>query len=539
MSSEPIDRLDAYVNALERGDTEVRAQLLNANPALNREFECLEELHALAQAARVSGAHERATLPPLSGSEGELSESPIQPRSFGHYEILETIGRGGMGVVYKARQVDLDRPVALKMILASELASPEQVRRFETEARAAAGLRHPNIVQIFEAGRVDGQSYFAMEYVAGQGLNTVARSETIDPLRAATWMVSIARAVDYLHSRGIVHRDLKPSNILVDADGRTFVTDFGLIKMADSDLTSSHAIIGTPSYMSPEQAASQHDEVGPQSDVYSLGAILYELLTGRPPFLGASPLETLVEVLEGEPPAPHEIRSGIPREIELVCLKALAKAPEHRYQSAEDLARDLERFIAGEPVSAQPHGLWRRLVRWARQEPALVCRLGIISVCVIIVQVVYHLWHPVSALIQTSIILTLAAWAAISIALQIALRLKYRPETVQALWVTTDALMLTAPLALAQAVTTPLVLCYGALIVAAGLWFRVHLVWLGLIVSLAGYGFLLVLGASRGLLGQSPQHHLIAAASLVLVATMVATQVRRVRALSRYYDRRC
>jgi serine/threonine-protein kinase len=529
MTSEPIDHLDAYVDALERGDAEVRAQLQVAYPALKSEFACLLELHDLAQAARV----------PVTNATDQ-SEAAMNPQSlFGHYEILETIGRGGMGVVYKAKQVDLDRPVALKMILASQLASPEQVRRFETEARAAAGLRHPNIVQIFEAGRVDGQSYFAMEYVAGQGLNAVARSEAIDPVRAATWMIAIARAVDYLHSRGIVHRDLKPSNILVDADGRPLVTDFGLIKMADSELTSSQAIIGTPSYMSPEQAASKHDEVGPQSDVYSLGAILYELLTGRPPFLGASPLETLVDVLEGEPPAPHELRSAIPREIELVCLKALAKAPEHRYRSAEDLARDLERFIAGEPVTAQPHGLWRRLVRWARQEPALVCRLGILLVCAVIVQISYHLWHPVSLLIQTSIILTLAVWGAISVVLQIALRLKYRPQTIQTLWVTADAIMLTAALALAEAVATPLVLCYGALIVAAGLWFREDLVWLGLIVSLAGYGVILVLGKSWGLLGPSPQHHVIAIASLVLVATMVAAQVRRVRALSRYYDRRC
>jgi serine/threonine protein kinase len=527
MTSEPIDRLDAYIDALERGDALVRAQLQSANPALNREFDCLEELHALAQVARVPGTNDLG------------SESAMPARSlFGHYEIIETIGRGGMGVVYKARQVDLERHVALKMILASQLASPEQVRRFETEARAAAGLRHPNIVQIFEAGCVDGQSYFAMEYVAGRGLNAVARSGAVDPIRAATWMVPIARAVDYLHSRGIVHRDLKPSNILVDADGRPFVTDFGLIKMADSELTSSQAIIGTPSYMSPEQAASQNDEVGPQSDVYSLGAILYELLTGRPPFLGASPLETLVDVLEGEPPAPHDIRPGIPREIELVCLKALAKAPEHRYQSAEELAGDLERFIAGEPVSAQPQGLWRRLVRWGRQEPGLVCRLGILLVCAIIVQIFYHLKHPVSLFIETSIILTLAVWAAISVILQIALRLKYRPQTIQGLWITADAIMLTAALALAEAVATPLVLCYGALIVAAGLWYRVNLVWLGLSVSLAGYGVLLSIGAARGLSGPSPQHHLIAAASLVLVATMVATQVRRVRALSRYYDRR-
>src|SRR5262249_6427974 len=173
MTIEPIDRLDAYVDALERGDAEARAKMHLANPALKTEFECLEELHGLAQAARV----------PMANA-ADKSEASIGPQSlFGHYEILETIGRGGMGVVYKARQVDLDRPVALKMILASQLASPEQVRRFETEARAAAGLRHPNIVQIFEAGRVDGQSYFAMEYVAGQGLNTVARNETIDPVR--------------------------------------------------------------------------------------------------------------------------------------------------------------------------------------------------------------------------------------------------------------------------------------------------------------------------------------------------------------------
>jgi serine/threonine-protein kinase len=330
---------------------------------------------------------------------------------------------------------------------------------------------------------------------------------------------------------------LKPSNILVDANGRPFVTDFGLIKIAASELTATGAIIGTPSYMSPEQAASRHHDVGPRSDIYSLGAILYELLTGRPPFLEASPLETLVQVLEGEPTAPRQVRPRVPVELELICLKAMAKAPEDRYATAEDLAVDLERFLRSEPISARPHGLGRRLVRWARQEPGLVSRLGILAACAIVVQTFYHLQHLVTPPTQVAIMLTLAVWAGICLMLQLLLRREYRPQMIRQIWVVADGIMLTAALIIARDVATPLTLCYGAMIVGAGLWFRTELVWVALGVSSIGYVVLVVLGAIWDVPSVRPQQHIIAIASLLLIANMVALQIRRVRALSRYYQR--
>jgi len=246
------------------------------------------------------------TLPPRAAGSNGLPPG-AQVRYFGDYEILEEIARGGMGVVYKARQVSLDRVVALKMILAGQLASASDVERFYTEARAAANLQHPHIVAIHEVGRHESQHYFSMDYVAGHSLAALVQGGPLLALKAAGYLKAIAEAIEFAHRQGTLHRDLKPSNILIDGFDQPRVTDFGLAKRleASEQLTATGSLIGTPSYMSPEQAGAEGGKLGPASDVYSLGAVLYELVTGRPPFLGESLIATLNQVLNAEPVAPR------------------------------------------------------------------------------------------------------------------------------------------------------------------------------------------------------------------------------------------
>jgi serine/threonine-protein kinase len=290
--------------------------------------------------------------------------------------------------------------------------------------------------------------------------------------------------------------------------------------------------------MAPEQAAGRNAEVGPLSDVYSLGAILYELITGRPPFRELTPLDTLVQVLEGEPILPRQLNPRIPPELEMICLKALAKAPSDRYASADALADDLDRLLREEPVLARSQSSWQRLVRWARQEPGLVSRLGLIGVCAAIIQVYYHLYHPVSVAVHTQIMLVLGLWAVVSLVCQLLIRRRWRPEAVRRLWLAGDGVMLTSALLLDGAFASPLVLTYGVYVVASGLWFQVALVWFATGLAVLGYSVVIGVGAQQGALGESPQHHLIVMAALILVGIMVATQVKRVRALSRYYEHR-
>ncbi len=277
------------------------------------------------------------------------------PRQFGDYELLGEIARGGMGVVYRAKQVNLDRVVALKMILAGRLATTDDVERFRTEAEAAGRLQHPNVVAVFEVGEIDGQHYFSMEYIEGESLSQKLARGALPGRVAAKYVHTIARAVHYAHRQGILHRDLKPSNILIDADDEPHITDFGLAKRmgTDSGMTRSGAIMGTPSYMAPEQAQGRARAVTPTADVYSIGAILYELLTGRPPFKAESPLDTVVQVLENEPVPPTLLNPKIDKDLETICIKCLQKDPQARYASADELADDLHRFLEGEPISAR------------------------------------------------------------------------------------------------------------------------------------------------------------------------------------------
>jgi len=307
-----------------------------------------------------------------AASPGETPGVPVgtKLRYFGDYELLEEIARGGMGVIYKARQVSLNRIVAVKMILAGRLASDEDVQRFHKEAEAAANLHHPGIVAIHEVGKHEGQQYFSMDYVEGKSLAELVSEMPLPAARAASYVKATAEAIHYAHEQGTLHRDLKPSNVLVDASDNVRITDFGLAKrvQGDSSLTGTGAILGTPGYMPPEQAASKLHEIGPCSDVYSLGAILYELLTGRPPFRAETPIDTLMQVLEAEPAPPRLLNPKVPRDLETICLKCLQKEPRYRYRSAEELADDLRRFLNDEPIRARRVGRVERTWRWVRRQ---------------------------------------------------------------------------------------------------------------------------------------------------------------------------
>ena len=277
------------------------------------------------------------------------------PARLGGYELLEELGRGGMGVVYRARQLGLDREVAVKMILRGQLATPSERERFCAEAEAAARLDHPNIVPVYEVGEAEGRPFFSMKYIAGRTLAQLLAEHPLPAHQAASILAAVSRAIHFAHEKGVLHRDLKPSNILIDADGEPHITDFGLAKrIADPvSLTKSGAILGTPSYMAPEQAAGARGQVGPASDVYSLGAVLYHMLTGRPPFQAASPVDTVLLVLEQDPVPPRVLNPKADRDLEMIALRCLQKPADLRYPNAEALAADLEAYLHDEPIAAR------------------------------------------------------------------------------------------------------------------------------------------------------------------------------------------
>ena len=306
-------------------------------------------------------------------------------RYFGDYELVAEIARGGMGVVYRARQVSLNRPVALKMLLAGTLATEEERRRFRVEAEAAAGLDHPNIVPVHEVGEHAGHPYLSMKLVEGGSLAGELTRFVEDPNAAAQLVAAVAGAVHHAHRRGVLHRDLKPSNVLLDADGVPHVVDFGLARRleADGELTRSGAILGTPAYMAPEQAAGRRGEVTTATDVYGLGAILYALLTGRAPFGGDSVIETLEQVKSNAPEPPNARNRRVDRDLQTICMTCLEKEPTRRYKSAEALGEDLGRWLWGEPIMARPSGRLERAWRWCRRNPAVAVLSGSVALLLI------------------------------------------------------------------------------------------------------------------------------------------------------------
>jgi serine/threonine-protein kinase len=348
--------------------------------------ELLPEVRKRWQQMRMVEAQLNALFPTPGPNEAEASiprpPSTEMPRIPG-YEVEAELGRGGMGIVYKARHVRLNRSVALKMLLAGAYAGPDERRRFLREAEAVARLRHANIVQVFDVGDQDGRPYFTMEYVEGGSLAQTVSGAPQPIGRAAGLLATLAEAMQVAHEGGIVHRDLKPANVLLTAKGTPKIADFGLARDCGGGpaLTLSGARVGTPSYMAPEQAMGKAHGVGPAVDVYALGAVLYELLTGRPPFRGETATETELQVIYQEPVPPSRLNAKVPRDLETICLKCLHKAPERRYTTAADLAEDLRRFQRGEPIAARPAGLSERAGKWIRRHPTESAMLAASALC--------------------------------------------------------------------------------------------------------------------------------------------------------------
>jgi len=346
-------------------------------------------------------AVEQQSMRPFIGN-GFVPGVSSLPAQFGEYELLEEIGRGGMGIVYRAVQKSLQRVVAVKMLLRRDLASQADLTRFRSEAEAAAQLDHPGIVSIFEVGEYKGHPFYSMRYIEGTTLAKRLEAGPIPPREGAQILLRVAEAVQAAHVRGVLHRDLKPSNILIDLAGKPHVSDFGLAKRLEGNQTMTHtgAILGTPCYMSPEQAAGSRGDVGPVSDVWSLGAILYQVLVDRPPFQASSPMDTLLAVLEVDPPLPRSINQQVNRDLEMIALKTLQKPQDLRYASAADLAKDLHAFLASEPIAARQGGVLDVVSRLLRETHHAVVleNWGLL-----------WMWHSVVVLIL-SVITDVLAW---------------------------------------------------------------------------------------------------------------------------------
>ncbi len=552
--------LDVYLAAVQSGDDRARLRLLALHPELAPWTDSLEALDLLAVASVGNGSPTRSAPPaetplpetcPLPGSGAKNASAaamlPLAPREgagvtgefaaplFGHFELLEQAGRGGMGVVFKARQIDLDRTVALKMILSSRLASPEEVRRFQQEAKAAARLRHPNIVGIHEVGQINGQHYFTMDYIGGRSLARLLEAGPLVPDQAAQCLLSVARAVEFLHAQGIVHRDLKPANILLDERGQPFVSDFGLARVFSNDTarTETGAILGTPSYMAPEQARGESAAISPRTDVYSLGAVLYEMLTGRPPFREENQLNTLMQVLEGEPTLPNRLNRGVPPELQRICMCCLEKSPTERYESAAALADDLERYLRREPLSVRPVGVRQYLRRWSRRQPALMAHGAGLVLTGLVVQVRFML-GVVDLKLHLQVMGILSLWLLLSALFQ-RLLLGRAAMIARYAWATTDVVLLTAVLYISGTPLGPLLIGYPLVVTASGLWFHVRLVTFTTVLSLVSYAALM--WARPEELHAQPVHYpLIFAAVLLVLGYVVGYQIHRLRVLSRYFE---
>jgi eukaryotic-like serine/threonine-protein kinase len=342
--------------------------------------ECGATVFADAPQGLCSACLFRSGLGLLDNKDDEVFEPTVARmlKDFGDYELLEEIGRGGQGVVYRARQKSLNRTVALKVIGLAHWATEAHVKRFRLEAEAAASLNHPCIVPIYEVGERDGACYFSMGLVEGGQLDAVAKREPMPIRHAAELIAKLARTVHYAHEHGILHRDIKPGNILLDAKGEPHLTDFGLARLVETEstVTQTLEVLGTPSYMAPEQAVGNNARVSSATDIYGLGAVLYQLLTGHPPFAGGTTYETVRLVLDTEPRQPRPLNPKVDRDLATICLKCLEKDPQRRYCSAVALAEDLERWLKHEPIRARRTGIFTRGRKWVRRNPTTTLLVG-------------------------------------------------------------------------------------------------------------------------------------------------------------------
>jgi serine/threonine-protein kinase len=408
------DLLLRWEELREQGQPATAEELCRDCPELLPQLQ--EQVRALESLGPVLAAALGPPLPPLREVVADLAAAPAPPG----YEIVGELGRGGMGVVYKARQTVLNRFVALKMVLAGPDAGPGRSDRVLAEAEAVARLSHPNIVQVYEAGEAHGRPYFSMEFVQGGSLAGRLAGRQHAARASAILIEQLARAVHAAHERGIVHRDLKPANVLLTADGQPKITDFGLAKLLDGgEVTPSGDVLGTPGYMAPEQATAGA-RVGPATDVYALGAILFEMLTGRPPFKGPTSVDTILQVRMLDPVSPSRLRPRLPRDLETICLKCLRKDPGQRYASAADLADDLRAYLGGEPIRARREPIRARAVRWVRRRPALTLLAAVVAAALVAFAVSWSAGPVVVGAVAELVLLAAAGW--LSFQAQAALR---------------------------------------------------------------------------------------------------------------------
>ena len=428
------------------------------------------------------------------------------------------------------------------------LATETEARRFRIEAEAAAGLRHPNIVRIFEVGCWQGLHYFSMELIEGESLSRIVPKVRDNPRAAALLLAKVARAVGHAHRSGFVHRDLKPGNILLDGDAadapelrEPYVTDFGLVKRvgpgSEDGPTRTEGIVGTLEYMAPEQAKG--GRIDARTDVYGMGAVLYALLVGRPPFRAESPMETLVQVNEREPDPPRRYNRKVPRDLELICLRCLEKDPDRRYASAEELADDLERFLKDEPVAARHTGVVGQLRRWIRREPELSFRLIALGAVTALTQVNYLAYSSKVRKLDIHSQVTAAEllWLLGVVGLWWCTRRLVQSERFGLAWIVLDVVALTGILRILDASNSVLVVGYPLLVVASGLWSRERLVWST--AALCTLGYTILWGEYVLFNGFQRNYYLnIVVTSLFVTALVVSHQVRRLWSLGRFYEHR-
>ena len=505
----------------------IQQNLIDAHPDFADDLRNFFDMHDRLQnvAATGSQAEHFPTTTLFKQSRDDFAQTTDPAgKCFGDYEIIKLIARGGMGVVYKARQISLNRTVALKMIQAGELAGEQEVKRFQAEAEAAAKLEHPCIVPIFEVGVIDDTRYFSMAFVEGPSLADKIAEGPIAPYEAAELTMKIAEAVDYAHQRGIIHRDLKPGNVLLttkpqsthpdSTDSRSSgvsleksfyspsqylpkLTDFGLAKHIgdNSELTEAGQILGTPSYMSPEQAAGRHETIDERSDIYSIGAILYAALTGHAPHHKESKLETILHVINEDPRHVRDHDRRIPKPLAIIAHKCLEKKPGDRYQSASELADDLKRCLNREPIVAKPASVLSQIWRWSRQRPALavtVASLLVFYLCYL--SSAYLIWPEAEPTYSTATITLLVfIWLGVAAIFQtLIIKLPNWKEGLTYVWASLDVVMFTAILATARGVESPALVVYPLLVAGTGLRYRIGLVWMVSAVCLAGYWWLLL-----------------------------------------------
>ncbi|MCA9128649.1 MAG: serine/threonine protein kinase [Planctomycetales bacterium] len=530
------------VQAGERGERVDLSHWIDVYPQFAQELKEFFEIHDRLVSPDHSQDTEKnpvdATVR-LALQDGEVLDGQLSgtnpPRFLGEYEIISEINRGGMGVVYKARHRKLGRLVALKLIRSGELANEEEIQRFRSEAEAAAALTHPGIVPIFEVGTLQGLVYFTMAYIEGESLAAVTQNGPMDVMEAVRIIHKLCAAVDHAHRSGVFHRDLKPANVLLDGTGQPILIDFGLAKIAyrESSLTTTGQILGTPAYMAPEHATGKIIPITAASDVYSIGAILYVLLAGQPPFGGPTPIDVLLQVLDHDPPFPSQLNHHVSHELDFVCRKALEKKPESRYQTAAQMADDLHRILQGTPLDFAHPTVMARLESWWRREPILlvhICGIGVTTAIVCLSQL--SRWEmSVEFPLRLGLLVT---WLVASFFLQIwVLRARWR-DLACLTWMLLDVTIYTTLLAFADPPRSMLLIGYPMMVVASSLFYRKRFVVVTTLACIGGFTLLGLLSPMQDFV--KLDFAAIFVAGLSVICLTVLSTIRRVRSMSLYSD---